>query len=123
MNANKKVIVIEDEADILEDICDLLRFNRYLVSTLSDGKDALEKIRALAPDIILLDVMLGEWSGIDICQALKADPQLKLVPVILLSAKSQKTDIESGFKIGADRYMVKPFKNEDLMNTIKSLLS
>jgi len=119
----KKILLVEDDPDILESLKITLTLKGYQVSTLTDGQGVCEKVRTSRPDLVVMDVMMPAVDGYQACQALKSDERTKMVPVILLSARTQKTEVEMGFSAGADRYLSKPFMNDDLLDTIQSLLS
>lgn len=116
------ILVIEDEAHILE----LLRYNLeaqgYIVVLTDNGKEGLEKCRELSPDLLLLDLMLPDMDGIDICKKMKADEHLKNIPIIMLTAKSEEVDKILGLELGADDYITKPFSIRELLARIKVVL-
>ena len=116
------ILVIEDNADILEAIEVVLSLSKYSVQTLSGGEKVWEQISKIRPDLIILDVMMPKPDGYQLCKELKSNPITKQIPVMLLSAKSQKSDIEQGYLAGADVYMTKPFQNEDLRKAVSGLL-
>lgn len=118
----KTVFVVEDEKNIVE----LLRFNLeqedYRVLSEMRGDFALEKIRKEQPDLILLDIMLPELDGIEICKILKQNPKTKNIPIIILTAKGEELDKIIGLELGADDYVTKPFSPRELMARIKAVL-
>ena len=119
---NAHIFVVEDEKPIQE----LLQYNLekegFKVSSSANGEEALETIKEKIPDLILLDWMLPDLSGIKICQYLKQDKTVKDIPVILLTAKGEEEDKIKGFNTGAEDYMTKPFSFPELLVRIKSLL-
>ena len=119
---NAHIFVVEDEKPIQE----LLQYNLekegFKVSSSANGEEALETIKEKVPDLILLDWMLPDLSGIKICQYLKQDKTVKDIPVILLTAKGEEEDKIKGFNTGAEDYMTKPFSFPELLVRIKSLL-
>ena len=119
---NAHIFVVEDEKPIQE----LLQYNLekegFKVSLSANGEEALETIKEKVPDLILLDWMLPDLSGIKICQYLKQDKTVKDIPVILLTAKGEEEDKIKGFNTGAEDYMTKPFSFPELLVRIKSLL-
>lgn len=118
----KKIIVVEDEADIL----DLLQFNLsregFKVTTSRDGEDGLQKIRKEAPDLVILDLMLPSIDGIEVCRRMKADPVCRNIPVIILTAKSEESDVILGLGVGADDYITKPFSPKELVARVRAVL-
>ena len=119
---NAHIFVVEDEKPIQE----LLQYNLekegFKVSSSANGEEALETIKEKVPDLILLDWMLPDLSGIKICQYLKQDKTVKDIPVIMLTAKGEEEDKIKGFNTGAEDYMTKPFSFPELLVRIKSLL-
>ena len=119
---NAHIFVVEDEKPIQE----LLQYNLekegFKVSSSANGEEALETIKEKIPDLILLDWMLPDLSGIKICQYLKQDKTVKNIPVIMLTAKGEEEDKIKGFNTGAEDYMTKPFSFPELLVRIKSLL-
>lgn len=113
-----KVIVIDDEPFILMMIEDKLKLAGLQVVTLRASRDALDVIRRENPDLIILDWMMPEISGIELCKTLKADAELKNIPIILLTAKGQDTDKHLGIKCGAAQYITKPFSPRALMDLV-----
>ena len=116
-----RVLLIEDEPNIIEAIRFILSRDGWRVDTHSDGKTALETIRQRAPDLVILDVMLPNRSGYDILSDLRGDVGLKDVPVLMLTARGQKKDRELAEKLGATRFMTKPFANVEILATVREL--
>lgn len=118
----KKIMVVDDEADIRE----LIKFNLekegFDVVPVSDGETALEEARLKQPDLIILDVMLPGIDGIEVCFKLKSDSAYKSIPIVMLSAKTDESDQLVGLKIGADDYLVKPFSPKVLVAKISAIL-
>ena len=119
---SEKVIVIEDEADILEVIQYNLEREGYRVLTARDGKEGLQLIKKEMPDIVLLDLMLPSLDGIEVCRKLKEDPITHSIPIIMVTAKGEESDIVLGLGIGADDYVTKPFSPKELMGRVKAVL-
>lgn len=117
-----KVLVIEDEKDILE----LIRYNLaregYQVTTADSGEKGLKAAKSKPPDVIVLDLMLPGMDGLEVCRLLKSDPRTRRVPVIMLTAKSEETDIVTGLELGADDYMTKPFSPKVLIARLRKTL-
>jgi DNA-binding response OmpR family regulator len=114
-----KVMVIDDEPFILMMIEDVLKFEGFDVVTLRDGRDAVERVRSEKPDLIILDWMMPEVSGITVSNALKSDPELSEIPVLMLTAKAQEDDEKLGLQSGVDRYITKPFSPRSLMEVVR----
>ena len=119
---SEKAIVIEDEADILEVIQYNLEREGYRVLTARDGKEGLQLIKKEMPDIVLLDLMLPSLDGIEVCRKLKEDPITHSIPIIMVTAKGEESDIVLGLGIGADDYVTKPFSPKELMGRVKAVL-
>ncbi|MDI9449170.1 MAG: winged helix-turn-helix domain-containing protein [Pelotomaculaceae bacterium] len=117
-----KILVVDDEKNILE----LVRFNLeregYEVLTSLDGARGLELARSENPDLIVLDVMLPEISGLEVCRELHLDPATKKIPIIMLSARADELDRVLGLEMGADDYVTKPFSPRELVARIKARL-
>ena len=117
-----KIAVIEDEADILEVIDYNLSKEGFDVCSALDGEEGLALIRKEVPDLVLLDLMLPGLDGIEICRKLKTDYSTRSIPIIMVTAKGEESDIVLGLGMGADDYMVKPFRPRELMARIRSVL-
>ena len=117
-----RVVVVEDEHDLVE----LVRYNLvregYDVQTSLTGEEALRIIRHEKPDLVLLDLMLPGMDGLEVCQSLKAREQTAHIPVIMLTAKGEESDIVRGLEMGADDYITKPFSPRVLSARIKAVL-
>ncbi|MDI6758875.1 MAG: response regulator [Candidatus Omnitrophota bacterium] len=118
----KKILMVEDEAQLVEMVQMRLGVNNYEVLTAYNGEEALEKARKEKPDLILLDLMLPKMDGYKVCSLLKNDPRYNKIPIIMLTARAQEEEIELGRELGADAYITKPFESEDLLAKIKELL-
>jgi phosphate regulon transcriptional regulator PhoB len=116
-----KILVVDDETDAL----DLIEFNLkaagYEVITATDGVKALEKARSAAPDLIILDLMLPEMDGLEVCKTLRREEKTATVPIIMLTAKAAEIDRVLGLELGADDYVTKPFSPRELTLRVKSL--
>ena len=116
------IFVVEDEKPILTLLTYNLQKEGYKVSSSSNGEEALSRIKEKKPDLVLLDWMLPDLSGIKICQYLKQDEKVKNIPIIMLTAKGEDEDIVRGLTIGADDYITKPIKPKLLVSKINALL-
>ena len=120
----KRVLIVEDQADIRKLIHMTLEFESYEIHEASDGAFGLRLAIAVLPDLVLLDVMMpGEMDGLQVCQAIKSNPALASVKVVLLTARGQSSDREAGKRAGADEYLVKPFSPLQLMDTVERLMA
>ncbi len=117
-----KILVVDDEPDALELIEFNLKAAGYEVITAADGAEAVKKARAAAPDLILLDLMLPEIDGLEVCKILRRDANTAATPIIMLTAKAAEIDRILGLELGADDYVTKPFSPRELNLRIKNLL-
>ena len=115
-----QILVVDDEASIRELLSFNLKKNGYSVETAADGREALAK--AAGMDLVLLDIMLPEDDGLEVCRRLKADPQTSGIPIIMLTAKAEEIDRVLGLELGADDYVVKPFSMRELLARVKAVL-
>jgi DNA-binding response OmpR family regulator len=118
---DKRVLLIEDEPNIIEAIRFILSRDGWRVDVHSDGKTAIQAVEARAPDLIILDVMLPNRSGYDILCDLRAQEGTREVPVLMLTARGQKKDRELAKRLGASRFMTKPFSNVEILDTVREL--
>jgi len=121
-NAKKKILVVEDEADVASVLAMLLETQGYETILAKDGPAALEKARSEKPDLILLDVMLPKMDGFKVARMLKFDENFRHIPIIMLTAKIQEKDRRTGIETGADAYVTKPFDNSVLLQRISEIL-
>ncbi|WP_102222802.1 response regulator transcription factor [Acidimangrovimonas sediminis] len=115
------VLLIEDEPNISEALRFLLTRDGWRVSTHADGRDAVHRVRSLRPDVLVLDVMLPGRSGFEVLEDLRADPGLAGLPVLMLTAKGQERDREQAERLGATRFMTKPFANTEILAAVRDL--
>ncbi len=118
-----RILLVDDEPNILKIISKRLSSEGYEVLAAVDGEEALHKARTQKPDLIILDVMLPKLSGYQVCVQLKRDVQYQKIPIIMLTALAQDTDEEFGYEMGTDVYMRKPFRAQALLDKIKELLT
>ncbi len=116
------ILVVDDEEDILE----LVRYNLakegYGVSGVTSGEEALKKITATMPDLVILDLMLPGLNGLEVCKTLKANPRTQHIPIVMLTAKGEEADVVTGLELGADDYITKPFSPRLLVARIRAVL-
>jgi DNA-binding response OmpR family regulator len=117
----KKILVVDDEKPISAYLQKKLTKLGYSAFIGENGEEAIEKAREHLPDIIILDVKLPKLSGIEVCRRLKSDDKTKNIPIIILSAKAQSSEIREGLNAGADKYLCKPIGFPDILKEIKSL--
>jgi len=117
-----KILAVDDEPDALELLKVNLRTAGYDVTTAADGDEALKKARAIVPDLIILDVMLPEVDGLEVCKILRRDKQVSAIPIIMLTAKAAEIDRVLGLELGADDYVTKPYSPRELVLRVKRLL-
>lgn len=118
----KKILLVDDELDILSMLKMRVELSGYEVITCSDGNTAYNLVKSDSPDLVVLDLMLPGMDGYQVCRLLKFDQKYKHIPIIMLTAKSQKEDKEWGAKVGADLYMTKPFEAKEILDKIKELV-
>ena len=119
---NGKIFIIEDEPSIIQLVQHNLEKNGFLVSSSLNGNDGLKELKKFQPDLLLLDWMLPDLSGIEICKNIRKDNSFKNLPVIMLTAKGEEEDKIKGLDSGVDDYLTKPFSFNELMARIKAVL-
>jgi len=117
----KKILLVDDEPNILMSLDFLMRKEGYEVFVARDGAEAIKIIDVDLPDLIVLDIMMPNVDGYEVCQYIKNAEDKKHIKVIFLSAKSKKEDIEKGYEMGADFYMTKPFSTRELVKEVKRI--
>jgi two-component system phosphate regulon response regulator PhoB len=116
------VVVIEDEADIREVILYNLSREGYAVTGCANGEEGIDRVRDGSPNLVVLDLMLPKLDGVEVCRRLKADPRTKNIPVIMVTAKGEESDIVLGLGVGADDFITKPFKTKELVARVSAVL-
>jgi len=119
--AKKKILVVEDDRDISELITYNLEREGYEIACLYDGGQVVDFVHKRKPELIILDLMLPEVDGIEICRTLKSDAATKHIPIVMLTAKSEEADVVVGLQMGADDYIPKPFSPKVLVARIKAI--
>lgn len=117
----KKVLIVEDEVDIAQLVKHYLEKDGFRADIAKTGGEALKLIKSERPDLIILDLMLPEMTGIEICKKLRLAPDTALLPIIMLTAKAEESDVIVGLELGADDYVTKPFSPKALVARIKAL--
>jgi two-component system phosphate regulon response regulator PhoB len=118
----KKILIVDDESDVTDLVAYHLKAKGFVVEALNDPNGSIGAARSFLPDLVILDVMMPDLNGIQICRMLRADPKLKRVPVIFLTAKAEENDRIQGLEIGADDYIPKPFSIKELILRVQSVL-
>ncbi len=119
----KHILLVEDDAAIAKLVRFKLENNGFKVTTATNGRKALDWLKENRPDLVLLDVMMPEMDGIETLEHMKGDETLRDIPVIMLSSKGQKTEIERCLFLGVDEYIVKPFSPAELLKRIRAVIN
>jgi two-component system alkaline phosphatase synthesis response regulator PhoP len=122
-NMDKKILVIEDDPATLRLVGYSLRYEGYQVSTALNGLEGIRKAHNEKPDLVILDVMLPGMDGYEICHRLRSEPDTAPLPILMLSAKAQEIDRDTGLKVGADDFLSKPAPPADIVSHVESLLA
>ncbi|HVK05489.1 MAG TPA: response regulator [Armatimonadaceae bacterium] len=118
-----RILAVDDEPNIVRLIQVNLERHGYTVETASNGAQALAKIKANRPDLLVSDVMMPEMDGFELLANVRRDPSLTDLPVIMLTAKAQDKDVMTGYQYGADMYLTKPFNPQELLQFVKRILA
>ena len=118
----KQVLIVDDEQNIAISVEFLMRREGFEVSVARDGEEGLAAIRGLRPDLVLLDVMMPKLDGFQVCKAVRGDPALAAVRIVMLTAKGRQAEIDKGLSLGADAYIPKPFSTSELVAKVNELL-
>ncbi|HTQ78177.1 MAG TPA: response regulator [Burkholderiales bacterium] len=116
-----RVLIAEDDPNIVESLSFVLSRDGFEVSAALDGEEALRRLRSEPPDVMILDVMLPKRNGFEVLKAVKSDPALRAMPVIVLTAKGQAQDRRMAEQIGVEGFMTKPFSNTDVLEAVRRL--
>ena len=120
--AREKILVVEDEEDILELIRYNLERDGYRVTGAGTGEEALRAVMREKPELVVLDLMLPGLDGLEVCRRLKAEPQTRFIPVVMVTAKGEEADVVAGLELGADDYLTKPFSPKVLIARIRAVI-
>ena len=120
MNGGREVLVVDDNPENVRLLAGILEGHGYEVSACLEGEGALRALRARRPDLLLLDVNMPGMDGFAVCEAASADPELRGIPVVMLTARSRTEDVVRGFQAGAVDYVSKPFRTEELLARIRT---
>lgn len=119
---SKTILIADDEPNIVISLEFLLKREGYRVLVTRDGAEALRAIREHRPDLVLLDVMMPSMSGFEVCEAVRADPEIQDTRIVMLTAKGRSTDLARGKALGVDTYMTKPFSTRELAQQVADML-
>ncbi|MBW2147248.1 MAG: response regulator [Deltaproteobacteria bacterium] len=118
----RRILVVDDIHENVEILQARLEAQGYEVVTAYDGEEALRKVSETSPDLVLLDVMMPKMDGFQVCRAIKSSPQTEMLPVIMVTARTDTSDIVKGFEVGADDYLTKPYNQQELQARVRSML-
>lgn len=118
-----RVLIAEDEPNIVESLSFVLAREGFEVEAALDGEAAIDRLRRQLPDLLILDVMLPRLNGFEVLKRIKADPALRALPVIVLTAKGQVQDRRMAEEIGVDGFMTKPFSNREVVDEVRRLIA
>jgi CheY-like chemotaxis protein len=119
---NAKILIIEDEERLRNNLKELLELSGYTVATAEDGENGIEGMNIIQPDVIICDINMPFMDGFDVLEVLRLYPTLKDIPFIFLTAKTEEKDIKKGMELGANEYLFKPVRKPDLLDAIKRCL-
>ncbi len=119
---SKKVLIVDDEPNIVLSVEFLMRREGHEVVTASDGQEAIDLLAGTRPDLMILDVMMPRKNGFEVCAEVRAAPALSRMPILMLTAKGREAEMKKGISLGADAYITKPFSTHDLVAKVHELL-
>ncbi|MDH4232362.1 MAG: response regulator [Nitrospirota bacterium] len=117
-----RILIADDEPNIVLALEYLMKNEGYEVQTVTDGEDALRAIEKNRPDLILLDIMMPNLDGYEVCQRIRSDPSMKDIVIIMLTAKGREVEREKGLALGADFYISKPFSTREVVKKVREIL-
>ena len=118
----RRILIADDEPNIVAALEFLLERSGFEVDIARNGEEALQKLDAAVPDLVLLDVMMPRVSGYDVCRRIRERPECRGVKIVMLTARGREAEVQKGMEMGADLYVVKPFSTRDLIDKIHALL-
>jgi len=119
---SRRILIVDDEPSIVTLLEFLMRGSDYEVRVARDGEEALRGAECFRPDLVLLDVMMPQRSGFEVCQKIRENPALRNVKIVMLTAKGRDAEKGRGLDLGANAYVTKPFSTKELMSTVRGLL-
>jgi two-component system alkaline phosphatase synthesis response regulator PhoP len=120
--AHEKIVVVDDDENIQELVRYNLERNGYSVSCVATGEEALDEVRSVGPDLVILDLMLPGIDGYEVCRILKGDAKTEHIAIVMLTAKGEEADVVTGLELGAEDYIVKPFNPVVLLARVRAVL-
>ena len=117
-HSKRKVLIADDEPNIVTALEFLLRRRGYDVQVATNGEEALAKVESYVPDVVLLDIMMPVKSGYEVCQRMRERPEWQHIKIVMLSAKGREAEVSKGISLGADLYITKPFSTQELIDAI-----
>jgi len=118
----RRILIVDDEPNIATSLEFLMRGSDYDVQVARNGEEALLLAESFRPDVVLLDVMMPQRSGFEVCRKIRENPALRDMKIVMLTAKGRDVEKEKGLNLGANAYVTKPFSTKELMNTVRGLL-
>ncbi len=118
----RRILIVDDEPNIVTLLEFLMRGSDFEVRVARNGEEALRRAESFRPDLVLLDVMMPQRSGFEVCQKIRENPALRDVKIVMLTAKGRDLEKDRGLNLGANAYVTKPFSTKELMNTVRGLL-
>ncbi len=119
---SKRILIADDEPNIVVSLEFLMQSSGYQVQTAANGDEALRQITEFSPDLILLDIMLPQKNGFEVCQKIRENPAWNGIKVVMLTAKGRESEVTKGLALGADAYITKPFATRELLASVRRLL-
>lgn len=119
---SKKILIVDDEPNIVLSIEFLMKREGYDVATAKDGQEALDILDEINPNLVILDVMMPRKNGFEVCSEVRANAAFSRLPILMLSAKGREAEVKKGLSLGADAYITKPFSTHDLVAKVNELL-
>jgi len=117
-----RVLIVDDEPNIVTSLEFLMRLGEYEVRVAGNGDEALRLVESFVPDVVLLDVMMPQRSGFEVCRKIRQNPELSGVKIVMLTARGRDAERDRGLSLGANAYVTKPFSTKELMSTVRDLL-
>ena len=118
----KKVLIVDDEENIVISMEFLMNQAGYTLEIARNGEEALQKVAAFTPDLILLDIMMPKINGFEVCRRVRENPTWQEIKIIMLTAKGREVEVTKGLALGANAYIIKPFSTKELMSQIERIL-
>ena len=118
----RRILIVDDEPNIATSLEFLMRGSDYDVQVARNGEEALRLAESFRPDVVLLDVMMPQRSGFDVCRKIRENPALRDMKIVMLTARGRDVEKDKGLNLGANAYVTKPFSTKELMNTVRGLL-